>query len=371
MFSPKASWNFYRILPFGIIWFVFTIVYSLIERGILGHSANYPATGNPYNFYTNIFMVPLFALATGLLIGSLEILYVNKRLMQMSFGKKIISKSLLYLVLIVSFLILLTAVNNYSELQHSFFSKEVWHNVWLFFADFAFWSVVVYMTSIIVISQLYTEISENIGQGVLANFFTGRYHTPAEEERIYMFLDMKSSTTIAEQLGHVRYFEMLQEYYADLSEPIIKHMGEIYQYVGDEVIVSWRLKNGLQNNHCLQCFFDVKATISGRAGKYLEKWGVLPEFKAGIHLGKVTTGEIGVVKKEIMFTGDVLNATSRIQALCNTYKVDLLVSGELVQALHLPSHFHITPLGESELRGRNEKIQLFTIVSTPSTAEVS
>jgi class 3 adenylate cyclase len=362
MLSPKVKWNINRILPFGIIWFVFTIVYTVLEKGILAESKLYPSTGNPYSFYSNIFITPLVAFLTGLLIGALEILYVNKKLMQMSFSKKVVYKSLLYLVLILSFLVLLSAISNYVELPDGFFSSTVWGNVWTFFIDFSFWSVVVYMTAIIVISQLYTEISENIGQGVLANFFTGKYHTPAAEERIYMFLDMKSSTTIAEQLGHVRYFEMLQEYYYDLSDPIIRHSGEIYQYVGDEVIVSWKSKAGLQNNNCLQCFFDIKESIRKQSGQYLEKYHVVPEFKAGLHVGSVTTGEIGVIKKEIMFTGDVLNATSRIQGLCNSYNVDLLVSADLLKELNLPSSWQLKSLGENELRGRNERMELFTIV---------
>jgi adenylate cyclase len=217
------------------------------------------------------------------------------------------------------------------------------------------------MAAIVVVSQFYMEVSENIGQGVLANFFTGKYHSPKEEERIYMFLDMKSSTTIAESLGHVRYFEMLREYYADLSDPIMNYSGEIYQYVGDEIVVSWKLKNGLQNNNCIQCFFAMKAALNKQTRKYNEKFGLLPGFKAGFHLGKVTTGEIGVIKKEIIFTGDVLNTTARIQGLCNMYKVDILVSDDLRKKLTLNSQFQIEALGENELRGRDEKIKLFTI----------
>ncbi len=120
--------------------------------------------------------------------------------------------------------------------------------------------------------------------------------------------------------GMSNYFEMLKEYYADLSEPIIQYYGEIYQYVGDEIIISWGLKNGLKNNNCIQCFFAMKAAIRQQARKYREKFGLLPEFKAGFHLGKVTTGEIGVIKKEIVFTGDVLNTTARVQGLCNTIR---------------------------------------------------
>jgi adenylate cyclase len=221
---------------------------------------------------------------------------------------------------------------------------------------------VIYIAAIIFITQFYNEVSENIGHGVLANFFTGKYHAPTEEERIFMFLDMKSSTTIAEHLGHVKYFEMLKEYYADLSDPVIQYSGEIYQYVGDEIIVSWKLKNGLADNNCIECFFAIKEAIRKQSSKYNEQFGLLPGFKAGFHLGKVTTGEIGVIKKEIIFTGDTLNTTARIQGLCNNYNVDILISGNLVKELDPASQFQIKSMGESELRGRDEKIELFTIL---------
>ena len=361
MLSPQIKRNIYRIIPFGVIWLIFSIVYSQLEKGLLGNLKYYPATGNPYNFTTNIFITSIAALLTGLLIGTLEILYFNKLFIQRSFSRKIIYKSIIYLAIIISFLVMLSAIANSLEFKTGIFNKRVWYNVWLFLSDYSFLSVAVYIASIIVVSQFYTEVSENIGQGVLNNFFTGKYHTPTEEERIYMFLDMKSSTTIAENLGHIRYFEMLREYYSDLSDPVIIYSGEIYQYVGDEVVVSWKLKNGLENNNCIQCFFAMKAALRKQSGKYNEKFGLLPEFKAGFHYGKVTTGEIGVIKKEIIFTGDVLNTTARIQGLCNFYKVDLLVSGDLVKQLDL-SAWQIKTLDENALRGRDEKIELFTIL---------
>ena len=141
-----------------------------------------------------------------------------------------------------------------------------------------------------------------------------------------MFLDMKSSTTIAEQLGHVEYFRLLNKYYADISDAIIQTAGEVYQYAGDEIIVSWDLKNGLANNNCIRCFFLIKKTFKKVSESYIKRFGLTPEFKAGFHYGKVTTGEIGVIKKEIFFTGDVLNTTARIQAKCNEFGTDILIS---------------------------------------------
>jgi len=350
-----------RIIPFGVIWLVFSIIYTLIEKGLLGDLDHYQSTGNPYNFQRNIFITPVAALVTGLFIGTLEILYFNKWFAQKSFTRKILYKSAVYLAIILLFTIILSLAANFVELRTSVFNRQVWMNVWAFVSHYSFVSVLVYMIAAILISQFYAEVSESIGHEALNNFFTGKYHSPIEEERIYMFLDMRSSTTIAESLGHVRYFQMLREYYTDLSEPVIKYSGVIYQYAGDEMIVSWDIKKGLQNNNCIHCFFAMKDALSEQAGKYHEKFGLLPQFKAGFHCGRVTTGEIGTIKKEIVFTGDVLNTTARIQGLCNHYQVDILVSGELVEKLD--RGFQIKSLGKNELRGRDEKIELFTVES--------
>jgi len=231
----------------------------------------------------------------------------------------------------------------------------------VFLSSFLFWAFQLYLAAIIGVSLFYSEVSENLGMNVLNNFFIGKYHKPIQEERIFMFLDMKSSTTIAENIGHLKYFEMIKEYYSDLSEPIIQYRGEVYEYVGDEIIVSWKLNNGIPDNNCLKCFFAMKQVISDHSEKYQSQFGVLPTFKAGLHYGQITTGEVGVLKKAIVFSGDVLNTTARIQGLCNNYNVDILISDQLKNKMNLKSEFKIQSLGINELRGRNESIELFTV----------
>ena len=365
MLSSQAKRNISRIIPFGIIWLVFSLIYSLLERGIMGVVGFYPSTGNPYNFNKTIISTAIIALVIGLLVGCAEILFLNKMFQRRSFAIKIFFKMVLYLAVIICFLFLSSVIHNSSELKLGILSKPVWLNAWAFFTNFAFWSVAIYAGAIIGISLFYMEVSENMGQAVLNNFFTGKYHAPVVEERIFMFLDMKSSTSIAEDIGHVKYFEMLKEYFADLTNPIIKYSGEIYQYVGDEIVVSWSQQKGLSNNNCIKCFFAMNEAIKKQAIKYKEKFAVVPEFKAGLHIGRVTTGEIGVIKKDIIFTGDTLNTTARIQSLCNEYNVNILVSGQLMKRLQLQSlsQFQVESLGEHELKGRIEKIVLFTFRS--------
>ena len=161
----------------------------------------------------------------------------------------------------------------------------------------------------------------------------------SEVERVFMFLDIRSSTTIAEELGHMQYFELINDFFRDIAEPISNNKGQIYQYVGDEVVVSWPLEDGLSNSNCLQCYFDIVDTMKRLTQKYLDKYAVNPSFKAGMHFGKVSTGTVGTLKKEIIYTGDVLNTASRIEGLCNKHDVDLLLSKDLMDMLPLNNEY--------------------------------
>ena len=360
-FSIHIRRNIKKILPIALIWAAFGLVYALLEKGILGDLDYYPSTGNPYSFMEQFPIYFLLVIASGFVVGTFEVLYLSHRFLKQSLLLKIIYKTSIYLSIIITFLVISSSLTNATKLGKSVLDPEVIGNVITFAGSFAFLSVIIFIASIIMVSLFYNEVSENLGVGVLMNFFTGKYHRPQQEERVFMFLDMKSSTAIAEQIGHVKYFEMLKEYYDDLTGPIVEHQGEIYQYVGDEVIISWKLKTGLKNNNCLKCFFSMKEVIESNSEKYRQLFGVQPSFKAGLHYGSVTTGEIGRVKKEILFTGDVLNTTARIQGMCNTLNEELLISENLKKQLDDTHAFHFQSYGDTILRGREKTIVLYSV----------
>jgi len=312
---------------------------------------------------TEIFLFSSIAVTVvGLLIGVIEVLFLESLFRNKSFGKKIVYKLLLY---ITFFFVIIFITYPYAaslELQSHFFDKKVWEKYLNFLTSYTFLNTNVQLGISLLLSLFYHEISENLGHHVLLNYLTGKYNKPTEEKRIFMFTDMRSSTSIAEKIGHIKYFELLKAYYAAFSNAIINHSGEVYQYVGDEIIISWKFKQGIKHNNSLNCFFAMKQALKDKTDWFQKKFGVVPDFKAGIHYGKVTTGEIGVLKKEIIFTGDVLNATARIQGLCNQYNVDLLISGKMLEALQLTAEVKTKALGEVTLRGKKESIALYTTV---------
>ena len=62
-----------------------------------------------------------------------------------------------------------------------------------------------------------------------------------------MFLDLKSSTTHAEQLGHIKYSQLIQDCFYELTEVVTRREAQIYQYVGDEIVLTWPYEKGIKN----------------------------------------------------------------------------------------------------------------------------
>ncbi len=195
----------------------------------------------------------------------------------------------------------------------------------------------------------------------LWNFILGNYNTPQEVERIFCFIDLKGSTTIAEKLGHFQFAHFLKDYYSDITDAFRKTNARIYQYVGDEVIVSWSYARGYDNNNFLNCFFQMKDIFLRLRPKYEAEYGVCPDFKAGVHGGKVIVTWVGELKKEIVYVGDVVNTAARIQEQCKITGHDLLVSEELLQAAQLPEEISTEFVEEIALRGKEKSIRLYSV----------
>ncbi len=364
--SPTHRHKLSRIVPFGIIWFALGVLYSVLEKGIIGDLGYYPSTFNPYSFRSSVISSVMFAGIAGLILGFVEVQYLNRRFMTMSRLNRFLVKLLIYFVAIFFALLVLAFIGNSIQEGTHPFDQLVLSNIKSFMGNFAFVSLMTYLAFGVMITLFYTEVSMAVGAGVLSNFFTGRYHVPIEEQRIFMFLDMKSSTTIAEQLGHQRYFELLKQYYIDISAPVIEHRGTVYQYVGDEMVLTWLVSSPARNADCIQCFYAMRKSLESKSDQYRKSYGIAPTFKAGIHCGKVTTGEIGEIKRDIVFTGDVLNSAARIQGLCNTYEADLLVSADFIDQVELPEHTTCATVGTVDLRGRDQKMGVYKLTSTRS-----
>ena len=365
--SPIHKKNLTQILPFGVIWLVIGWLTLWTEYAVIASldEKNTPETAITITPVIFIF-ASLSVFLIGCLVGVLEVSVMNRFFKQSSFPKKIFGKSIVYalFLFVVIFVFYMLAAS--IEMKLSVVHEKVFNRYVEFLFSMTNISTSIQIAFSLVVSLLFAEISNNIGQNVLINFFTGKYHKPVVERRVFMFTDMKDSTSIAEKLGHYKYFNYLRSYYNDLSRSIVNNYGEVYQYIGDEIVISWNTKKKDSAEKSVRCFFDMKKELAKKREHYLKEYGLFPDFKAGLHIGEVTTGEIGALKKDIFFTGDVLNTTARIQGLCKSFERDLLSSEDFISELN-SADFKPIPIGEFHLKGKQKKLHLFAIEITETS----
>lgn len=303
-------------------------------------------------------ILPLFALAgflLGILYATIEFTFEKYGSKRRAIGWSIVIKTIIYL-----FIIILISTSMI-ELGTELFGVEKDNKLGWWRSDKSFWITVLYFMLGSLIFSFIKIANEKFGQGIFLKMLWGTYKNPKEEKRIFMFLDLKSSTSIAEALGHFKYSQLIQDCFYDLNEVVPKFAAEIYQYVGDEAVLSWPYTKGLANNNCVALFFAFQTLLNTRSSYYTKKYGLLPEFKAGLHGGNLMVAEVGVVKKELAFHGDVINTSARIQAACNTHNVAVLVSEELKEDLPAGHRYATQAIGNLLLKGKKEALNVYTI----------
>lgn len=205
------------------------------------------------------------------------------------------------------------------------------------------------------------EVNKKFGPGILFKLFSGKYYEPRVEERIFMFLDLKSSTTIAEKLGHLKYSRLIQDCFYDVTDVVAMFKAEIYQYVGDEIVLTWELDKGIENDNCFRFFFEFQNKLERKSNYYNKKYGVVPYFKAGMNCGFVTVAEVGEIKKEIAYHGDVLNTAARIQDQCNVYDKSILISHNLNKKMPRSNKYKRSLIGEIILKGKETPVGIYSL----------
>ncbi len=351
-----------RVVRIALFWTLISIFLIGFESAVLLENDIIPGWALDGNFWNYILASTITFIFIGLVGGFIIVFIFLPWIRKLSYGRAI-----LYCVISFTVLFLFATIFQiyFIALANTDFERvniEAWKSIGIFFTSIEAIRYFILWLLILIGTLISIFVSDKYGPGILGNFLLGKYFQPKEEDRIFMFLDLKGSTSIAEQLGEHEYFRFLKNIISDVTSAILNTRGEIYEYVGDEIIISWPLKKGLQNAYCIHCFYEIQKSLQQRHTFYEKEFNIQPVYKAGLHCGRVIAGEIGVIKRDITYTGDVLNTTARIESKCNELGVIILISEQLFELLDNTTQNNVTPVGEVSLRGKEKPMELYTFI---------
>lgn len=342
------------VLRHTIVWFFAFIFWTIMRE--FGHEVVLEDGRESMKLLQRVPFHIILGIVAGLIFGSLEFFYDKYVYKRMSFGRTLMVGAFSYLVAVI--LLVTFGMRAFTRIVGVEMSWEIYRD-FIFSGEMIL--IVVYSFVVGFFIDLFREIDRKFGPGNLWKMLKGEFYSPKEEQRIFMFLDLKDSTGIAEQLGHQKYSRLIQSCFQDVSDVVLEYKASIYQYVGDEIVLTWTIEEGLQNLNCIQFFFAYTEKLQERSEFYKKKYGLIPAFKAGLEMGPVMVAEVGDLKREIAYHGDVLNTASRIQGCCNTYGKSILISENLEQSLKGSLEDKTELLGDIQLRGKQRNVKVYSV----------
>lgn len=295
----------------------------------------------------------------GLWTGVLEEYLFGRRFRGLAIPLQFLGKVLLVNLLTIGLIVLGFALNSDRFDWYRAAQPERVLEIFLMKQFYTLMLRVVVVTSFAI---LVVQVEEFMGRRMFVGFLLGRYERPQAEERVVLTVDLVSSTTLAERMGDVHYFRLLNTIYSLMTDAVLRNEAEIHKYVGDEVIFTWPMRVGVRYENCLDLFFDITERIAEHEQELREEFGVVPQYRAALHGGRVISAQVGHTKRSLELSGDVMNSVSRMLGLAKEMKVDLLVSAEMLA--RLPSateRFKIGPQHTVPVKGRKREVRVHSV----------
>jgi adenylate cyclase len=311
------------------------------------------------NLAANLILALYLGFFNGIATGLADRFFERRLFYNKSLGIIFLGKMFIYLVV---FIVLISFVRYsiYPYLLERFFndtSPGTFQRSW----DYFFYFLLIYNIVAGLLISLINQVNRKFGPGVLLSLLLGRYRTPKEEERIFLFMDMKASTSIAETLGHLKYSAFIRDSFMDINTLLSRYNAQVYQYVGDEIVLTWNARKQQHSLSSIAFFFACESRFQVRSRYYRKKYGQVPKFKAGLHMGPVTAVEVGDIRRDIAYHGDTLNTASRIQGVCNEFEKDFLSSMDFLKRSGASRYYSIESMGMVELKGKSQAMEIISI----------
>ncbi len=292
----------------------------------------------------------------GLWTGVLEEFLFGRRFRSLAVPFQFIGKVILVSLLTMALILLALMVGSK---RFTMLSADRPYRMHELFVMMQFYQLVLRVVVVTSIAIMVVQVEEWMGRRTFLGFLLGRYERPKREERVVLTMDLVGSTELAERLGDLRYYRFLNQTYSLMTDAVLRNEADIHKYVGDEVIFTWPMRIGLRQHNCMDLFFDITTRIKEHENDMLREYGVVPQYRAALHGGRVISAQVGHIKRTVDLSGDVMNSVSRMLGLAKNMKVDFLVSAELLARMpKVNDRFNVGPQHIVPVKGKRREVRV-------------
>jgi adenylate cyclase len=175
--------------------------------------------------------------------------------------------------------------------------------------------------------------------------------------------DLRGFTSVAEQYTALEMVEMLNRYFASMSEIIIRYGGTIDKFMGDAIMALFGapIERDDDIEAALACAIEMQIAMHD-INQANSSHGIAPlHMGIGINTGMVVAGSLGsALHSEYTVIGDQVNLASRIEA--HSLRGQILLSENTYQ--HARDYIEVGDINEVIVKGKKGAVRMFELLST-------
>ncbi|XOV79110.1 MAG: CHASE2 domain-containing protein [Aestuariibacter sp.] len=179
------------------------------------------------------------------------------------------------------------------------------------------------------------------------------------KEMSVLFSDIRSFTSISEELSANELKQLLNRYFDPITESIFHHQGTIDKYVGDMVMAFWGapLDDEKHAQHAVETSFDMLRITERLRNEFVKEGLPAVRIGIGINTGFMNVGDMGsTFRRAYTVLGDAVNLGSRLEGLTKFYGVEFLVSLSTMEQCEGVTFRRIDKV---KVKGKNEAVAIF------------
>jgi class 3 adenylate cyclase len=192
--------------------------------------------------------------------------------------------------------------------------------------------------------------------------------TERRREIAVLFSDIRSFTTLSEQIPTQQLIRLLRDYFDEMTTAVTLTDGVVDKYIGDAVMAFWGAPNELPD--AADRAVSTALEMVRRLRKLNEGWEKdgLPhniDIGIGINFGMATVGNFGS-RTRYAYTaiGDTVNTAARLEPLNKEYEQyasKIIISESTLRQLTMP--IETRDLGLVQVRGRQTSVRIFQVIT--------
>lgn len=175
-----------------------------------------------------------------------------------------------------------------------------------------------------------------------------------------LFADVVAFTPLSDRLPPEQVVAILNELFTLLTEAVFRHEGTVDKFIGDCVMALFGAP-APQADHAARAIHvaqDMLRFLESANAGWKDQYGVEIQLAIGINTGDAVVGNVGSEKRmEYTAIGDVVNVAARLESIARPQQI--LISRATADAAG--EEFSCLPVGEREVPGRAERVELFEV----------